>query len=89
MSIGMIFVFLLVGAIVGFEFGKYMTAKKVEQAIREITNAMQKEAEAARKKKEEARATFNKSIDELCATFAKTFEKKKVEQSEKTEENSK
>ena len=54
MNFGVIFLCLLIGCVIGYETGKYVTGKKIGEALAELGESMKKSAEETKKKREEA-----------------------------------
>lgn len=55
MSFWVIFLCLLIGTVIGFEFGKYTVSKKVHVILDQFGNELKKAAAELEKKAEEAR----------------------------------
>lgn len=58
MNFGMIFLCLLMGAIVGYEVGKYTVSKRIGEMIKEFADNLKKQAEEAQKKKENEKKEY-------------------------------
>lgn len=63
-NIGIIFLSLLIGCVIGFEVGKYTATKKIQEFLNQIGNEMQqaaqKQTEDREKKKKEAQEAMEK-----------------------------
>lgn len=53
MEFGMIFLCLLIGCVIGFEIGKYVTAKRMKDAINQMIDGLKKAADEHRIKQRE------------------------------------
>ena len=73
MNFGVIFICLLIGAVIGFEAGKYMVSKKVSELIKSLAGSLKKDAEEAQKKWQEA----DEKIAKLTADILRDLEKLK------------
>ena len=54
MGFWMIFLCLLVGVFIGFEFGKYVMSRKVRDILDGVSRELQKTADELKRKKEQA-----------------------------------
>ena len=64
MNFGMILLCLLIGCVIGFEFGKYIVGKKVGQMLTNVAENLKKEAAEAQKKKEDRQNKLKQFMDE-------------------------
>ena len=76
-SFGIIFVCLLIGAIIGFEAGKYITGKKISELLKEFADNMKKEAEESKKRREEELNNFNPAAWKATIDILKTLSQQK------------
>lgn len=65
MNFWIIFLCLLIGCLIGFEFGKYVTSKKVGEIMKVFADNLKREAETAQQKREMAQKKLNSAIDDL------------------------
>lgn len=66
MDFGIIFLCLLFGAIVGYEFGKSITARKLNEALGKLCEDMQKSAEEKEQKRKEVVKEFADLMNSIC-----------------------
>ena len=71
MNFWIIFLSLMIGAVVGFEFGKYIMSKRLSEMLKEFGEALKAKAEEAKKKQAETKEKLN----QLTADFLKTLAK--------------
>ena len=64
MNFWMIFLCLAIGALVGYEFGKYTVSRRVREALDKTIDDLKITLEAMKKKQEEAKRMAEKGADE-------------------------
>ena len=69
MDLGMIFLCLVIGCLIGFEVGKAVVASKIKQIINEFTENMKKSAEEERKRREEITQNKIKDLDHVLDIY--------------------
>lgn len=65
MDLGMIFLCLVIGCLIGFEVGKAVVASKIKQLINEFAENFKKNAEEERKRREETVQNKMRDIDHI------------------------
>ena len=69
MDLGMIFLCLVIGCLIGFEVGKAVVANKLKSMLIEFAENMKKSAEEERKRKEEVTQNKIKDLDHVLDIY--------------------
>lgn len=69
MDLGMIFLCLVIGCLIGFEVGKAVVASKLKNMLMEFAESINKSAEEERKRKEEATQNKIKDLDHVLDIY--------------------
>ena len=75
MNFWIIFLCLVIGAVVGFEFGKYMVSKRVHDMLDKLGKELQKTADELKKKKELAETIKQERTNNLAKLMTEILPK--------------
>jgi len=82
MNFGMILLCLLIGCVIGFEFGKYIMGKKIAELLSKTAENMKKEAEEAQKKRDNLKAKWDEAFMKVLDSIASEREPTMAEEKE-------
>lgn len=80
MNFGIIFLCLLIGAVIGFEVGKYMTQKKISELLGKFSEDLTKKAKEAEERRDKLRKDFDKVMDDILEDLKKDAEKSSIKE---------
>jgi type VI protein secretion system component VasK len=66
MNFAIIFLCLLFGAIVGFEFGKYQATKRIQEALNKLADSMREEAQRKKEEQQERWDHFRDTLNQIA-----------------------